>query len=757
MEWDLKVNFWRKKSKKIHYSMERHIRRLPDEVIHRIAAGEILIRPVNAVKEMLENSLDAGASTVTVEVSDSGLNRLVISDDGHGISKSDLTLLCERHATSKLESIEDLNRLSTFGFRGEALASVAMAGRLSVVTRCRTESIGWRARYGPDGCLQGDVEPVAATPGTIFTIDDLFYAFPARRRTFLARSGEEFSRIFDTIRCYSISVAGRTGIALRRMNGTKPTADLVTTINMDRRQVVQALFGCELASALVSVETEILIKSDDGLPFRVHLSMLHSGPYYRRRDPYLTIFINDRLVDWPQLAKAIRHLYGQVILAGWHSWLFARLQLPPERIDVNTSPTKHRVAVEDGDAVIDWILSVLRSSLKDCGRVKQMPAPLTPSPVRKSNCSSSSPPSSSSSSSSLPLSSTIPPYKRVYSDHRTTSLDQFFPLPHHPPSSSPPSSSSLMKRFKESERSRLSVMVESTSPPKELDNSDSKAVENPTAANDDDDDGEDERVEPLPANNVTMTMTMMMGQYSSAIKQLQDMQLGERSEEVSRVLKHHVMVGCGCKSTKTFIQYETYLMILDTIPFAHAYFYSTLLYGIGKRLPIVELSVPINVESAVNDAIKTGKVKLESDFNDNQEAIVADICSLLRQKQTLFTNYFSLHFSSDGNQLTAVPWLVDDLAIPRMDLLGLLLFRLAVEVDWGEDGMAVLGGICSELALIYAQFPFDDEESNDGYVKSRLFPALKQSLHGFPSSLARDGHILLVTDVHTLYKQFDRC
>jgi DNA mismatch repair protein MLH1 len=176
------------------------ILQLPEAVVHRIAAGEVIQRPASALKEMLENSIDAGATRVNVTVKEGGLRLLQVADDGCGVSRGDLPLLCVRHATSKLRAYEDLETISTLGFRGEALASISFVAHLSVTTMTRGAPHGWRASY-QDGALLDPpgAKPCAGVPGTVLTVEDLFFNVPARRKAFRAGGAEEGAIILDLL------------------------------------------------------------------------------------------------------------------------------------------------------------------------------------------------------------------------------------------------------------------------------------------------------------------------------------------------------------------------------------------------------------------------------------------------------------------------------------------------------------------------------------------------------------------------------
>ncbi|CAI7878570.1 unnamed protein product [Closterium sp. NIES-53] len=178
------------------------IRRLDEAVVNRIAAGEVIQRPASAVKELVENSLDAGARSVGVVVKDGGLKMMLITDDGHGIRPEDLPILCERHTTSKLRAFEDLESMATLGFRGEALASLTFVSHLTVTTMTAGQTHGFRAQYR-DGEMQGLAVACAAVQGTQVLVDDLFFNVPARRKAFRSHS-EEYARILDVLSRFAI-------------------------------------------------------------------------------------------------------------------------------------------------------------------------------------------------------------------------------------------------------------------------------------------------------------------------------------------------------------------------------------------------------------------------------------------------------------------------------------------------------------------------------------------------------------------------
>ncbi|KAH9928998.1 histidine kinase-like ATPase, partial [Amylocystis lapponica] len=229
------------------------IRRLQESVINRIAAGEIIHRPASALKELIENSLDAGSTSIRVTIKDGGMKLLQIQDNGSGIRKADLPILAERFTTSKLATFSDLSRLTTYGFRGEALASISYVANLTVVTKTKDDNCAWKAYY-TDGALSPakagkspDPKPCAGNDGTTITVENLFYNTPTRLSA-LRSSSEEYARILDVVTKYAVH---NPHVSFTCKKAGTSTPDVSTPSGSTTEQTIRILYGQTIAKDLL--------------------------------------------------------------------------------------------------------------------------------------------------------------------------------------------------------------------------------------------------------------------------------------------------------------------------------------------------------------------------------------------------------------------------------------------------------------------------------------------------------------------------
>ncbi len=335
---------------------------LNTRLANQIAAGEVVERPASVVKELLENSLDAGAKRLRVDVEQGGAKLIRVRDDGAGIHKEDLALALSRHATSKIRELEDLEHIASLGFRGEALASISSVSRLALSSRAgsSSESSGWKvAVSGQD--MAPTIEPVAHEQGSTVEVRDLFFNTPARKK-FLKTEKTEFGRIDEVIK----------RLALSRF-------DVQFTLQHNQRQVHQLL------PANSEAEKRRRISLVCGPAFVEHAIQLDrqgpelrlwgwvSLPTFSRSQADLQYFyVNGRIIRDKVVTHAVRQAYRDVLFHGRHPAYVLYLELAPEAVDVNVHPTKHEVRFRDSRLVHDFLFSSLHKALADVSPEAQL-------------------------------------------------------------------------------------------------------------------------------------------------------------------------------------------------------------------------------------------------------------------------------------------------------------------------------------------------------------------------------------------------
>ena len=337
------------------------IRQLPPILVNRIAAGEVVERPASAVKELVENAIDAGATRIEVVLRDGGQSLIVVSDDGHGMTREELSLAVERHCTSKLPD-DDLLRIRSLGFRGEALPSIGAVSRLTLTSRARGGDGAWSLSV--EGGAKGMAEPAAHPQGTRVEVRDLFYATPARLK-FMKTPRAERDQAVDMVErlamAYpgiSFTVIGDEDRQLRRLDAV--AGDLAAGEAQDRRRArLAAILGRDFAENALAIDAR-----REGL----RLTGLAGLPTLNRatsRDQYL--FVNGRPVRDKLLAGAVRGAYQDFLARDRHPMVALFLDCPEDDVDVNVHPAKAEVRFRDAAMVRGLIVGALRQALAAAG------------------------------------------------------------------------------------------------------------------------------------------------------------------------------------------------------------------------------------------------------------------------------------------------------------------------------------------------------------------------------------------------------
>lgn len=320
---------------------------LAPEVASQIAAGEVVERPASVVKELLENSLDAGAREIAITVQEAGRRLVEVVDDGQGIPVDELALAASRHATSKLSSAEDLFRIASLGFRGEALASIGSVSRLTITSRCEEDEVGGRLRV--DAGHAEPVQPVGAPPGTVVRVEGLFFNVPARLK-FLKSDVTERRRMDELVTRYALAYPEvRIGLV------QEGRESLRTSGNGDRREVLGALYGVEVARQMLEVLAEYEEIKLTG--FISPIALTRSN----RRE--ITFFINGRWIQDAALTTALVQAYHGMLMVGRYPLAALLLEMAPEMVDVNVHPAKAEVRFRDKDRVFSSVQRAVRRAL----------------------------------------------------------------------------------------------------------------------------------------------------------------------------------------------------------------------------------------------------------------------------------------------------------------------------------------------------------------------------------------------------------
>ncbi len=323
------------------------IRVLPPEVASQIAAGEVVERPASVVKELLENALDAGAKSVIVNITAAGRTLIQVADDGAGIPADELMLAVERHATSKLVSAEDLFRITTLGFRGEALASIGSVSRLTITSRTADSPAGARLRL--EGGITSKLEKVGSPVGTVVSVEELFYNVPARLK-FLKQDMTERRAIDALLRRYALAYPQ---VRFKVAEGNTPS--LQTSGDGDRRAILAALFGVDTARQMLDVVAE-----EDGFKLSGFISPTALTRSNRKE---ITFFINGRWVQDTPLNAALLQAYHTLLMVGRYPLATLFLEVPPEEVDVNVHPAKAEVRFRNPDKVFSFVQRSARRAL----------------------------------------------------------------------------------------------------------------------------------------------------------------------------------------------------------------------------------------------------------------------------------------------------------------------------------------------------------------------------------------------------------
>ena len=329
------------------------IQKLSARLANQIAAGEVVERPASVVKELLENALDAGGRRIQVQIEAGGVKRILVRDDGEGMDKDDLPLSLSRHATSKIESLDDLEAVATLGFRGEALASISSVSRLVLSSKTEQADQGWQViTEGRD--MEARLSPVAHNRGTSVEVRDLFFNTPARRK-FLRTEKTEFSHLEEVLKRQALS---RFEVAFELNHNQKSIHNLRPAISLpEKEQRVAVLCGKPFMENVIRIDIE-------ATGFKLW-GWVAKPTFSRSQADLQYFFVNGRVIRDRLVTHAVKQAFRDVLYHGRHPAFVLYLELDPALVDVNVHPTKHEVRFRDGRMVHDFIFRGLHKALAD--------------------------------------------------------------------------------------------------------------------------------------------------------------------------------------------------------------------------------------------------------------------------------------------------------------------------------------------------------------------------------------------------------
>ncbi|GLH04879.1 uncharacterized protein GBIM_10509 [Gryllus bimaculatus] len=637
----------------------RSIKKLDPDVVSRIAAGEVVLRPANALKELIENSLDAGATSIKVEVKDGGMKYLQIVDNGCGIRKEDLDLVCERHATSKLESLDDLQSVSTYGFRGEALSSISLISNVSIVTKTAEERCGYKVSYC-EGKVKDKPIPCAANQGTAITVENLFYNVPLRQKA-LKNLFEEHKRVQDVVGRYAVHNAS-VGFSLKKYGQNHLYINSMN--NTSTKDVIGLIFDTNIARNLLEKEG-----SDDTLQFKYKI--LATSLIYSAKQMIFLLFINHRLVKSEGLQKEIAELYNIYLPPKSYPFVYISLEMPSANVDVNVHPRKETVFYLHEEYINKKILTVIQQLVlgKDAYQTyKQETLSFSQRELSQKD---------TSDLTSLEDRCIVAGEKTSVANNETDLNKDLAPAeetalmevtPKDPEKSIfDKSMKGVSSQSMSSERKQSSIKRKEKSAPTSQRNSLKKqfAVDQSPKAN-------DENLLPPSENSMNSEIANLMFDQEIDFDNVEI--IGDTNNTITN---DHSLLGSvnACKTEES-----------------KEYFYQVIVNGLGN-LDILMFSEPVPLSELLQNA--------DSDWTCSLEAAQMQ----LMKNAEILDEFFNIKIDENGN-LLSLPWLLEGYFPPKNHLPEFIK-QLACDVTWDEDNNCV-DDICLLIASYHSKFPTDE-------------------------------------------------
>lgn len=585
------------KTEKTPYSPSEppKIHRLDESVVNRIAAGEVIQRPVSAIKELVENSLDAHSTSINVVVKDGGLKLIQVSDDGHGIRREDLPILCERHTTSKLTNYEDLQSIKSMGFRGEALASMTYVGHVTVTTITPGKLHGYRVSYR-DGVMEDEPKPCAAVKGTQIMVENLFYNMIARRKTF-QNSADDYSKIVDLLSRFAIHHIN-VSFSCRKHGASRADVHSVTTSS--RLDSIRSVYGVSVALNLMKIE----VPDSDPSSSVFNMDGLISNSNYVAKKTTMVLFINDRLVECTALKRAIEIVYAATLPKASKPFIYMSIVLPPEHVDVNVHPTKREVSLLNQEFIINTIQSAVESKLRNSNEARTFQeqtldsSPSVPLSAKKDSNVNPSPSPYGSKSQKVPVNKMV----------RTDASDP---------------------------AGRLHAYLQAR-PVDNLEGNSSLAAVRSSVR---------QRRNPKESADI------------SSVQELVNDIDGNCHSGLLDIVRNCTYIGMA-DDVFALLQYKTQLYLANVVNLSKELMYQQVLRRFA-HFNVIQLSDPASLRLLIMLALKEEDLDLESNENEDLREKIAEMnTELLKDKAELLEEYFCIYIDSHGN-LSRLPVILD--------------------------------------------------------------------------------------------------
>lgn len=728
------------KTEKTPYSPSEppKIHRLDESVVNRIAAGEVIQRPVSAIKELVENSLDAHSTSINVVVKDGGLKLIQVSDDGHGIRREDLPILCERHTTSKLTNYEDLQSIKSMGFRGEALASMTYVGHVTVTTITPGKLHGYRVSYR-DGVMEDEPKPCAAVKGTQIMVENLFYNMIARRKTF-QNSSDDYSKIVDLLSRFAIHHIN-VSFSCRKHGASRADVHSVTTSS--RLDSIRSVYGVSVALNLMKIE----VPDSDPSSSVFNMDGLISNSNYVAKKTTMVLFINDRLVECTALKRAIEIVYAATLPKASKPFIYMSIVLPPEHVDVNVHPTKREVSLLNQEFIINTIQSAVESKLRNSNEARTFQeqtldsSPSVPLSAKKDSNVNPSPSPYGSKSQKVPVNKMV----------RTDASDP---------------------------AGRLHAYLQAR-PVDNLEGNSSLAAVRSSVR---------QRRNPKESADI------------SSVQELVNDIDGNCHSGLLDIVRNCTYIGMA-DDVFALLQYKTQLYLANVVNLSKELMYQQVLRRFA-HFNVIQLSDPASLRLLIMLALKEEDLDLESNENEDLREKIAEMnTELLKDKAELLEEYFCIYIDSHGN-LSRLPVILDQYTpdmdrIPEF----VLSLGNDVDWEDEKNCFQTIAAAVGNFYAMHPpllpspsgdglQFyrrrkpeknPDDKEKATDIDVEMEdelehellseaetawaqrewsiqhvLFPSMRLFLKP-PTSMATNGTIVQVASLEKLYKIFERC